>query len=377
MPSCRRCHTLCDEGDKFCSYCGSPLLTEDGISSQDSRIGMKEENGNREEKLHPADPGEARNASLQIVLRKKEEIEKPMKRIICPRCKIIYERGNDCVRCGSPLVENSISAESEAPLWPCGPEVCAEEPLSSGLESQDKVLKETHPPEGEDKPFRDLSHEPFPLHPLPSQMIQRVSSPRESVKKGLRSSLELVMIIILIAVPGYLIWPILRHFTVEKPEASTSTSIKVDHLTSPRSPATGNSSKAAAEPTPSVPTHSNPPFAEREALGQIKSLLENIRQANLKKDIDLFMSCYSYAYEGREGKRKETIESWQNFNYLHLSYDLKNHSISNSTAQAKVVWLMRFSPKAGGQFEESKAVLEVTFRKEEGGWKIREIRTLS
>ena len=103
----------------------------------------------------------------------------------------------------------------------------------------------------------------------------------------------------------------------------------------------------------------------------IKDLLEKIRQANLQNNIDLFMSCYASDFKDREGKRRATLESWEKFNYLDMSYDLKQWSISLDTAEARVGWLMRISPKSGGQPRESKTVLDVPFKKEEDSWKIK------
>jgi ketosteroid isomerase-like protein len=89
------------------------------------------------------------------------------------------------------------------------------------------------------------------------------------------------------------------------------------------------------------------------------------------------MSCYSTDFKDREGRRKATLESWEKFNYLDLSYDLKEHSISTDTAQAYVEWLMRISPKIGGKPQESKTVLDVTLKREDGSWRIKETRLVS
>jgi ketosteroid isomerase-like protein len=57
-----------------------------------------------------------------------------------------------------------------------------------------------------------------------------------------------------------------------------------------------------------------------------------------------------------------------------LSYDLKDPSISAETAKARVEWVIKTSSKAGGRPQENKSVLNVTFKKEEGGWKIKEVK---
>jgi hypothetical protein len=107
----------------------------------------------------------------------------------------------------------------------------------------------------------------------------------------------------------------------------------------------------------------------------IRDLLEKIRQANLQKNINLFMSCYSTDFKNREEKKSTTLEAWNNFNYLDLSYVLKDYSISKDTAQAKVEWLIKFYLKEGSGTKENRSILDVTFNKEDGGWKIKEIKT--
>jgi hypothetical protein len=50
-----------------------------------------------------------------------------------------------------------------------------------------------------------------------------------------------------------------------------------------------------------------PPVIETTETEKIKSLFETIRQANLEKNIDLFMSCYSLDFENI--KKRGSIHS--------------------------------------------------------------------
>jgi CHASE3 domain sensor protein len=110
---------------------------------------------------------------------------------------------------------------------------------------------------------------------------------------------------------------------------------------------------------------------------KIRGLFENIRQANLKKNISLFMSCYSRDFEDKKGKRLATLETWESVNYLDLSYDLKKQIITGDTADVSLEWFIRISPKAGGNPQDSRSVLNVTLRREGGDWKIKEIKSAS
>lgn len=110
---------------------------------------------------------------------------------------------------------------------------------------------------------------------------------------------------------------------------------------------------------------------------KIKSLFENIKQANLKKNINLFMSCFSRDFNGIEGKRLDTLKMWENYNYLDLSYGLKEQTISGDTANVRLEWLVRTSQKMGKKPREDRTVLDVTLKKEDDYWKIIEIRPVS
>jgi ketosteroid isomerase-like protein len=118
-------------------------------------------------------------------------------------------------------------------------------------------------------------------------------------------------------------------------------------------------------------------FAKTHEIEKIKSLLEDIKQANLRKDIHLFMSCYSLDFKDRNGKKLATIESWKAFDYLDLSYDLKRQTISEDTADIRVEWVIDISEKMGGPPQKSKAILDVLLTREQGQWKIREIKSAS
>jgi hypothetical protein len=119
---------------------------------------------------------------------------------------------------------------------------------------------------------------------------------------------------------------------------------------------------------------SSPEVREDE---EIKSLFETIRRANLEKKIDLFMSCYAADFNGRNKKRLAILETWDHFDYLDLSYDLKRLTVTVHTAQVRVEWWMNISPKHGGTSEKTTSVLDVSLKKEAGYWKIEKIKPVS
>ena len=134
------------------------------------------------------------------------------------------------------------------------------------------------------------------------------------------------------------------------------------------------SKEVAVSPSPNPPPPDLPTASESKEAEKIGPLFDNIRQANLQKNIDLFMSCFSRDFRGTEGKRRDTLKMWETFNYHDLSYDLKKQSISGDTADVRLEWLIRTSEKASGKPQNGKTVLDVTLKREDGHWKIREIK---
>ena len=166
--------------------------------------------------------------------------------------------------------------------------------------------------------------------------------------------------IFLLAAAGYLFWP------------------KYSYLIKKQTPSgAADTAKTVPSPSSSPRTTTPPPSAPETGTREtdhIKTLLENIRKANLQKNIDLFMSCYSQDFTDREGKRIATIENWKNQDYKYLSWIVKSETLTGNSANIKVEWLITTSPRSGGQPEEGRMLLDVTLVKENGDWKIRETK---
>jgi len=370
MPVCVKCHVEYENGQEFCGICGSPLLTkEKPISSSEGKNKTKE--------------------------------EKPNGKLICPACKLIYEKMTTCIRCGATLVRQTPSQEEEPKRsqTPAAKEKMYEEELKAvHLPGVDKeTLKKPYSPGVKKEPPQVQTPEKRGIEKSPGDTRRSVSPPRKSNKDFLGLSFKGFGVLILIPVAIYLLWSMYSYFVTKRsgPRASASqetfgqilpnTSVpKTDSSAVPnpeetekKQPAQSSlASKEVTVTTPSSPIPVTPktPISETQDVEGIKGLLEKIRQANLQKNLELFMSCYTTDFKDREGKKRMTLESWENFNYLELSYDLKKHSLSGNSANARVEWLMRISPKIGGRSEESKTLLDVTFKKEDGSWKVKETK---
>jgi len=333
-------------------------------------------------------------------------------KLICPTCKIIYERGNTCVRCGEALVAQISTKDQEKSKSLETPEIHLEGLLLQNLEdlsfgdveqAPKKKIEIPIPPkvEAKEETIPTEIPEEQTTKRLTEELDRRLNLPGRRKKNYRRLFLEVGSITIMAIAGGYLLWSIYSYMTTKEPSSKTPPSAEVSTpvLQSPSPPTNATAtvsipqetdrketeqssviSQETAESIPSTSSHltsSDAVVVETLEIRKINDLLENIRQANLQKNIDLFISCYALDFKDREGKKKATLAYWKKFDYLDLSYDLKNPLISGDTAKAKVEWLIIISPKTGGQLQENKTLLDVTLIKEEGRWKIKDVKQVS
>ena len=367
------------------------------------------------------------------------EGEKPKAKLVCPKCRALYQKGYYCRKCGSQLMHGTTDQEtSRQPLgkksikrlskrWlrlfeekneleicmskleaqrgrisgdvlnPIS--VCYQDrlkslsPLHQEIEAElesirKRISEETNSLGKELRPIQKRLEEFQSLHKFGAvthldfvrekkELRKEIKSKERGLKKhrqilsllpckmggSLVSSgltrmplrpLTLLMvsgIIMLMGAGGYLFWHGRPQFNRPIPK------------------------EIVPPPTDLPPPQRLHTVIEENEVEKIRSLFESIKQANLQKNIDLFMSCFSHDFNGMEGKRRDTLKMWENFEYLNLSYDLKNQTISGDTASVRLEWLVRTSQKVSGQRQDGKTVLDVTLKKEEGGWKIKEAKS--
>ena len=354
MLVCMKCHMEYEDGTPFCSNCGGDLITKEEPKP------VKED-------------------------KKKEGGVKPDGRLICPKCHLLYEKLTSCIRCGAPLVTQSALKEmKESPSPPA--------PKSKKTESKpvlrSEVKKEPSPVPSPEKPTMgpkrggpkqratdDMAQEPSLMEAAETDSAKELPGDKkektfklEKRKKTFFYSLHgILSIILLLMVAAYFL---ISHFlTGERVGPRTPSSEKT--IESPESPEK-ESSTISEESSPTIPSSAVPVLLFPQEIQKLLDLLENVRQANLKKNISLLMSCYASDYKDWEERRRTALQSWERYNYLDLDYDLKVESVSSDAVEARVEWKIRSIPVTGGQFEEEKSVLNVIFQKEKNEWKIKE-----
>jgi len=352
MLVCMKCHMEYEEGTPFCSNCGGDLVT----------------------KKEPK-PAQEDN--------KKEGKAKPDGRLICPKCHILYEKLTSCIRCGAPLVTQAAlkqMRESPPPPSPEGEKPEAEVARPSEVKKEPPPLPPPQKPSVEHRGGElkqaygfDIIQEPSLAEAAEKGLEKELAEGKrekpfrlEKRKKSFFYSLHGILSIILLLMVG--IYILITQFLTAKrvgPETPTPTKI-MEH-------AEEKSAVITKEASPNVPSSSLPVVLLPQEIQKLLDLLENVRQANLKKNINLLMSCYSSDYKDFEERRRTALQSWSKYNYLDLEYVLKVESVSIDSARARVEWLIRSIPVIGGQTEEGRSALNVVFQKENNKWKIQEV----
>ncbi len=402
MVICPQCSIEHDPGEEFCRKCGKFLLAIEDPAPGEERLNVK---------------------------------------LFCPKCQVLYKKGNHCRKCGSLLMQETPSQETgvqplekksakrwskewlrlskeEKELESCMSKLETQrekvsgdilDPLSVRYKDRLESLSPLHQEietelesikkraseeieflENELKPIQKRLEEFQSLYKLGAvtkpdfvrekkELRKEVKSREKSLKKyrqilsllprkmggtavspGLTGDLlrpstlmTASVIILLIVAGGYFLWP--HH-----------------------SQSSGPVSKEIVIPpsTPLSPEGPSPAMKDQE-VEKISSLFENIRQANLQENIDLFMSCFSRDFNGTEGKRRDTLKMWEDYSYLDLSYDLKKQTVTGDSANVRLEWLARTSQKPGGKVQDGRTVLDVALKREDGHWKIIEIKPAS
>lgn len=384
MKICKKCQIEYEEDKKFCSQCGTFLISKETalFDFEDSEKIFEEKPQEKficpdckiiyektkacircgaevvsfaafQEKEMSAEEQKAELMELpsQDKTIQEQQIEIPPEPLICPMCKIIHLGSKTCRKCGTGLVSKGPTPEKEKKGVPSHHEVKKHGPASLYVAELEESLF-----------HGEISDHQAPKKKTVDDQIKVGRLKRKLKKDYPRAALNWSSISIIIVAAGYLLWSIYSHVSPKKPESAVIPFLK--EVAAPHAP-----TSTAVSPTHLPPNEAN----ERE---QLVELLEKIRKANLEKDIHLFMSCYSKDFKDWEEKKKATLESWGNFNFLNLTYDLKTCSISRNVLIARVEWLLRFSQKNGGPSEDSKTSLEVRLKKEDGIWKIEGIKSL-
>jgi hypothetical protein len=99
-----------------------------------------------------------------------------------------------------------------------------------------------------------------------------------------------------------------------------------------------------------------------------------MREGHLKKDIVLYMSAYSLTFPGLDEKRRTTLRSWNNYDYINLVFSLDEiQPIDADNVVVKATWYIDTKDRSNQELASVKQTYEVRFVKELGKWRIRSL----
>jgi hypothetical protein len=105
----------------------------------------------------------------------------------------------------------------------------------------------------------------------------------------------------------------------------------------------------------------------------INSLLDDIRTANLRKDLALWKSRYSRGYLASKEKKENIVEQWEKVDYKSLSYKVEDLLTGPAHASATVIWEVDFSPRKSTAIKKITQRLRADFAIEDGRLKITSV----
>jgi hypothetical protein len=128
--------------------------------------------------------------------------------------------------------------------------------------------------------------------------------------------------------------------------------------------------KASVNPKAAVSSHASPmPEAEH-----LLPVLEQVREAQLKKDITLFLQAYSPTFPDLIDKKAKILRTWQKYDYLNMQCTLKNIQRQNAhTILAEVVWDITLQDIRTKEKKTLKKDYDVHFSNSSGKWLIQEL----
>jgi hypothetical protein len=106
-------------------------------------------------------------------------------------------------------------------------------------------------------------------------------------------------------------------------------------------------------------------------------LLNRIQEAQLKKDIDLFLSAYSPSFPEISKKREQTLQIWKDYDFLEIQYLIDDVQPKDSqNFLAKVTWKIKAQHLDSNKIKRFLKSYRVCFSKGSGEWLIQNIETL-
>ncbi|MEW6386494.1 MAG: hypothetical protein AB1491_03140 [Thermodesulfobacteriota bacterium] len=263
----------------------------------------------------------------------------------CPHCKTAYELGQQyCQVCESYLAHPE---EGDTFCPQCGIRVGPRQEVCHKCDAALAPAGAPPPPEAEPAPTPPPPRpEPPPAAPPPQKLPTWVT--------GLLAGAGVIIIILLIM--------LVSRGTAPPPPPAPPPAVEGKPL----------------PPAPPVAVAPERPAPEASLPDQLAKVLNNLKEAQLKKDIYLYMSCYSYVYPELDQKRSDALKYWEHYNFNNLVFSLAGiQPLGPDNALAEVTWEMQVQNRRTQALDNLTQVFKVAFAKELGQWRIRSLEEVA
>ena len=266
----------------------------------------------------------------------------------CPHCQVPFEAGQRyCSTCGSFLLHPE-QGDTFCPQ--CGVRVS---PLQEFCHECDAPLK------GAQAASEALGAAPGAATSAPEAPLAKIPpSGMPSWLMGVLVGAGILVIILLIL--------LFTRGTSTPPAPATAPKAEA--------PAPAPPAATATPAAPATPAPAPAPPAEASLKEQLQKELSILREAQLRKDIVLFMSIYSLTYPELDNKRASTLKAWERFDFTNLVFTIdKIQPIDSDNAIAVVTWYMDTKNRQTQDLSSNSQTFQVRFAKEQGKWRIRSL----
>lgn len=135
---------------------------------------------------------------------------------------------------------------------------------------------------------------------------------------------------------------------------------------------------APAPPPPVSPAGEGgaPPAPERSLSAaalkdQLTELLNQLREAQLKKEISLYSQAFAPHFPDFDKRRQKTLAVWEAYDYSSLDFELTEVKLLDADhAQAAVTWKLNIQQKTTQTAKSETQSYKVWFAKDAGKWRI-------
>lgn len=138
-------------------------------------------------------------------------------------------------------------------------------------------------------------------------------------------------------------------------------------------PAPSSPPRAGGPPAPEsgAAPPSESPLSAAVLKKQLEELLNQLREAQLKKDISQYLHAFSPNFPDLEMRRQKTLAVWQAYDYSSLDFELDEVKLLDADrAFAKVVWNLKTQQKVSQNIKTETQTYKVWFSKDAGQWRI-------